>query len=244
MHRIRRIIARFASWTEQPYTIIALIAVLLAVIGIVLVGDSSRILAPGFSAREAGYMAFSFAAEIVLFALIIDQLLLRGERRQWKKVEDTVIDLIKTELTKTFFDVADLLGLIADLRKDARLDTQFAAKMKRLADDRSELEKIIDPKLAGIDGASAFSLFSRRAKKLGDMQVRYSFRFLNPELLKTMIDLEKTLETVHSDASIVSKRGMFGQTYRNMLFSHLRELLELLVQAVNHGWIEMGPLEI
>jgi len=244
MRRIKQIIARLSSWTKQPYATITLIAGLVVAIGIILVADLPHMLGSSFSMREAGYTAFSLGAEIILFTLIIDQLLLRGERKQWEKVQDTVIDLIKTELTKTFFDVADLLGLIADLRKDTRLDTQFAAKMKRLAEDRSELGKIVDPMLARADGVSAFSLLSGRAKKLGDLQDRYSFRFLKPELLKTMIDLERTLETVSSDASIASKVGMFDQIYRNLFFYHLRELLELLVQAVDKGWIEMGPLEI
>jgi len=91
-------------------------------------------------------------------------MLLRGERRQWKKVEDTVVDLIKTELTKTFFDVADLLRLIADLRNDLRLDEQLAARMKRLAKDRNELEKVVNPMLSDTVGPPPFpcSLGERR----------------------------------------------------------------------------------
>jgi len=73
VHRIRRVIARLATEMKQPYAIIALIVVLLVAMGAILVGDSSHMLGPGFSAREAGSMAFSFAAEIILFTFIIDQ---------------------------------------------------------------------------------------------------------------------------------------------------------------------------
>ena len=230
--RIKQKLAWLGSWTKQPYTTIALIAVIIFVIGII-VGNFSR---------EASYIAFSFAVEIILFAVIIDQLLLRSERKYWESVEKRVKALIKMELTQAFLSVATLLELVSDLDNAIGLDKRVAAEMKELAENPDKLRKAVGRKLSRA-GLASFDSLSDRAKELGDLQVRYSFRFLEPELLELMIDLETSLKTVCSDVSIAVTRDVFADVYEDLFFSHLEHLLRLLSKAVDDDRVDSLSLQ-
>jgi hypothetical protein len=232
MCRIKQKLAGLGSWTKQPYTTIALIAVIIFVIGIILRDFS----------REASYTAFSFAVEIIVFAVIIDQLLIRGERKHWERVQERVKALIKMELTQAFLSVATLLELVSDLDTAIGLDKRVAAEMKDLAENPAKLRKAVGRKLSRA-GLASFDSLSDRAKELGDLQVRYSFRFLQPELLKLMIDLETSLKTVCSDASTAVTRDLFVEVSKELFFRHLRDLLKLLAQAVDDGRIDVLSLQ-
>ena len=209
-----------------------------------------------FPDQNLGYTFLEWAGDVILVYLIIDILLLRDDRRRWNDVKDRVLDLVRGELTGILIDVNSVTGAgIAPitLPRNASEEEEKTAynkailkEMKELSTDLDLLKKEVDPHLLRGDFGT---LFSDRAKSLGDLQLKYWSKFLEPRQMALIIDLQRLLESLDTHISITKKYKQWGkkselskwtgETFERLVYNDLANLLTVLSQNIDMGMIEM-----
>ncbi len=235
--------------------IIACIVIAIAIAGLLVTGDVTGPLG-GFRNQNLGYMFLAWAGDIFLVYMVIDILLLKDERQRWKIVKDRAAQLVNRELTGILADVnlvtkASLVvvTLPADVTENEERTAVGKAtlqRMKELSTDLDLLKKTVDPLLLkGSYGA----LFSERAKGLGDLQLKYWSKFLEPEQMALIIDLQSQLESLDTHVSITVKYTGWAQQselskstaklYEEYVYRDLQTLLKIMSENIDKGMIEM-----
>lgn len=232
--------------TMRAQYIIAIFSVPIVLVGIILGADLPLSMNwINFSTAGWGQTLFSLGADIVMVYLVIELLLLRDERRRWVAVEDRVNSLIGSELSGIVVDIWNVSGVYPvvtvlpdDSSKQAEAFQQAAlAKMRRLTNDISALKHEAEEQNLLFKGAYG-ELFAHRAEKLGHLQLRYSFKFLEPKLMGVMIEVERLLKELDSDVRIYLKGGVFSEIYKEQGFLHLQDLLRILLGAIDDGMVK------
>jgi hypothetical protein len=235
--------------------IIACIVIAMLALGALVSGDITGPI-NGFHNQSLGYTILGWTGEIVLLGFVVDTLLLRDERRRWQSVKDKVAKLIDSELTGILIDVNMVTGAgvaVVTLPGNSTEQEEFSElrkatlqKMKELIDDPAILRKEVDPHLFRGDYGT---LFASRARHLGDLQLKYWSKFLEPEQMGLIIDLERLLRSLDTHIGIVVKYDKWGQTselskltareHEGYACDTLKALLALLVENVEAGTITM-----
>jgi len=234
---------------------IVTIVLVMILFGLAITGD---IVGPicGFRNQDLGYMILAWSGDIFFVYLVIDLLLLREERLRWRDVKDKVLELVKSELTGILTEVNLVThaafaatwvqeGATTDEMK-ASFKKAVLQRMKDLSQDNERLKAEADMSL--LKGAYG-TLFSDRAKRLGDLQLRYWSKFLEPEQMALIIDLQGCLESLHTHVLIASKYVQLSQQsesvdwtaemYKDRVYKDLQSLLRMLSESVDKGMIEI-----
>jgi len=217
--------------------VIAVLAGFLFIIGLLLALDLPyTIWRLDFHAVDWGHTLLSLGADVFLVYIVVEVLLLRDERRYWNSVQGKVKDLIDGEFLLLFTDLALLFPrMLRFLSSSENPGEEILTEMRNLMGNRSELEKAVDPDL--FKGGYS-QVFSDRGRSLGNLQLRYSFRFLEPELVSVMIDLENVFKDLSSSVSAVANNPFHERDLRSFVFFNMEQLLRVLVQAVDAGVVK------
>jgi len=221
--------------------VIAVLAGFLVVIGLLLALDLPyTIWHLDFHAVEWGHTLLSLGADVFLVYIVVEVLLLRDERRYWNSVQNKVKDLIEGEFLLLFTDLTLLFPrMVRFLLSSDNPGEEILTEMRSLMGNRSELEKAVDPDL--FQGRYS-RVFSDRGRSLGNLQLRYSYRFLEPKLVNVMIDLENSLKDLGSSVSAVVNNPFRERDLKSFVFFNLEQLLRVLVQAVDDGVVKKSVL--
>jgi len=235
--------------------IIACIVVVMLTLGLLISGDVTGPL-NWFHNQNLGYSLLGWTGDIVLVYFIVDTLLLKEERHRWESVKDKVEKLVDAELTGILIDVNMVTGAnvaVVTLPPDSTKREEVAAlrkatleKMKELIDDPDILRKEVDPHLLRGDYGT---LFANRARRLGDLQLKYWSKFLEPKQMALIIDLQRLLESLDTHIGIVVKYEKWGRDselskltareHEGYAFDTIKALLVILVENVELGMITM-----
>ena len=208
----------------------------------------------GFHSQNLGYVMVGWTGDIVLVYFVVDTVLLRDERNRWKVVKDKVRKLVDSELTGIVADVSLVTAAsheVVTLPVDSTGEEEVTAlrhgqleKMTQLSRDIGTLRQSVDTHL--FQGGYG-SLFAHRAQNLDDLQLKYWAKFLEPEQMALIIDLQRLLESLDSDVRIVLKyeaapntsnlSKAMAKVYENYGYGTLKELMSLLVENVEQGMI-------
>jgi hypothetical protein len=178
-----------------------------------------------------GYTLISLGADAVIVYLIIHFLLLRDERKRWNIVEGKALALIGIEMTAVVSLVEDFLlpNIPVTESTEVRL-----ARMKEIVapGDLMDFERFVSPKIT-----ECASLFHEQSRRLGDLQLRYSSR-LKPELIRLLIDVEESLESVYGGLSLV-REDPKNSNLKAIALLGFYGLIQRLVTAIDDGMIMM-----
>ena len=197
-----------------------------------------------FPTYDFGYLILSLGADVGLVYLVIDVLLLREERQRWKDVQYKVMGLLDEQLQGILVEVMNFSGAMnvgvtipfgtSELEERDIYRREWLARMRILSTNLNQLQNEVNsiqaPALAAYGTA-----FSRRAKTLGDLQLRYSWKFFEPGLMGKMLDIERLLNKLNTTLSMSGRATVFaGFTLRDA-----QSLLRILIQAIDDGIIDM-----
>lgn len=241
--------------------------IVLAVLGFLYTGDYPKLAAfsnlPGL-----GYALVDVGLGAVAVFILIDSLLLRQRRidqqkdaKFWEKVGSRVNELLKGELMGIVADVtlatnaSPVISAPIDATSDqlAALEKEATLKvMERMASDIDFLKENVQQAAMNILNGEFGNLFSERAKRLGDLQMRYWSRFLSPVQVSMLIDLEQLLSNLDTHIAIVKKDRQraretkpaelahkLSSIYVDEVYKDLQNILKLLVNGIHEGSIEM-----
>lgn len=162
--------------------------------------------------------AFNIFIEVLgtgLTILVLDKLFNAEEKKKWKAVKNDVNILLKEELSAIFIDFAGILippvvvsaitpNQIATMTNQHRLRelTNIAEGNITVVENRLRAEQHL---LNGEYG----NIFRRRYENISDIELKYG-KFLEPETLRPMINLERLLKSLQSNINV--KLKLAGQT--------------------------------
>ena len=233
---------------------IALIGVTLAVLGFIVAEAQTSLGWVGFPlSPDWGFTLVSFGGDIILVYCVVDVLLLRDERKRWRAVEKQVEELIQEGLLDILVTVASQSGaFMAGLEMNPAWPINGPAmldKMEELAQpkSRAELRKatMIQALFDGNDRP-----FHEKARKLQNLQFRYSARLSEPDLISLMITLERQLENLDTDLAVVRDKRMqsiMGEQYKQFkevsignFLTGLQDLMATVLRAVDEHLIRLS----
>jgi hypothetical protein len=210
--------------------------------GIVLTADFTKPWG-ALSAADWGWTFVSWAGDVAIVYLVVEYI----DGRAWKKVEVKVIGFIDRELTGIAVDIVNVTGVypIATLlpgdateEEERRAFREAAVEnMKRFAGDINSIKAEVQNQ--GVLFVGGYGpLFSHRAERLADFQLRYS-RFLDARLVGLMMDLEDHLKALHSDVALAQRPILLASSYQQEAYRELQALLRRIVEAVESDEIQM-----
>lgn len=197
-----------------------------------------------FPTYDLGYLVLSLGADVGLVYLVIDVLLLRDERQRWKDVQFKVMDLLDEQLQGILIEVMNFSGAMnvgvtipfgANQQEETDIYRRaWLARMRILSEDLNALKYEIGAIQAGALAAYG-TAFSRRARTLGDLQLRYSWKFFEPGLVTKMLDIERLLNKLNTALFVSGKASVFtGLAVRDA-----QSLLRILINAIDDGIVSM-----
>ena len=202
-------------------------------------------LSPLSMAAEWGFTSISIGVDIAVTYLIIDRLLLSDERKSWKVVEEQAKELIADQLKVIFLYLCIATGIINSLADDHK-EKEHLADMRILADPANI--SILETRLAKLKIFTGIvvpkvieSLTGEFVKRLGELQLRYSSRFLDPKLVRLMADVENHLRHLGITISNLRTFLMFSKVTDTSFFDtsiskeDIQPLLKAFVDAVDQG---------
>jgi len=204
---------------------------------------------------EWGFTLISIGVDIAVTYLIIDQLLLSDERRTWKVVEEQAHELIASELSRVFLCLGVVTGIINSLAPGEHREKELLEEMRKLAEPAniSVLQnnlarlKLFQAVLPAAVPEVINSLTREYAERLGELQLRYSSRFLDPKLVRLMADVENHLR--HLGIIISELRSVLTLSEEldtsayeaTIAKDDIQPLLKAFVDAVDDGVYELPP---
>lgn len=229
--------------------IIAFLSAGLVAMGLILiVGYSIGWFGIFLMVSEWGFTLVSLGGGVAVTYLVVDQLLLREDRETWDAVKEQALQLIQGELVTVFIDLAVISGAIISVHttygKKAGTK-QILEEMKKLseANSISILQKSVSELQLFQETipAIATSLFEA-ATRLGDLELRFSTKFLPPKLVILMNDVEKELLQFKRDvlgSREMKRRIIFSaSTFEFQITRQLQRLITLILDAVNVGTVQ------
>jgi len=234
-----------AAPNKARYAILFL-SILLLIIGSILAVDLPLMIGlTSFPTSDLGYLAISLGADVGLVYLVIDVLLLRDERQRWKGVKYKVMDLLDGQLQGILVEVMNFSGVMtssavtipfgaSDQEQTDIYRRAWLARMRILSEDLGKLQNEIGA--IGADALVAYrTAFSRRARALSDLQLRYSWTLLEPGLVAKMLDIELLLNKLNTPLSASVKASVFGR----LALRDTQSLLRVLLNAIDDGIVSM-----
>ena len=189
--------------------------------------------------------------------LIVDVLLLRQDRSNWKVVEQKVRSSIRAELIGIRNDVTFLSGaqdivLVFPSGATREQEERFVTRehLKEARRLSGNLEAVRQKGLERLNGVK--DLFDYRADKIASFQLRYWSRLLEPELMAFLIDLEDKLRRVQLSLDLLRKYKSFPEpserwakdlqgfqisSSQETLYQDMQGLLSLMVDGVDKGFV-------
>jgi uncharacterized membrane-anchored protein len=234
--------------------VIACFSVVLIVIGMGLIGASTGLLGPWLQSfpmiSEWGFTLVSLGGGIAVTYLVVDQLVLREERETWNAVKNQALELIEGELENVFLDLSIITGVMYDpslqdaYRKGGAESSKgvMLEKMKALTDKKNvgSLQKVVsETRFFQEEIPPMATTLFEVARRLGDLSLRFSTKFLPPKLVVFMNSLEK--ELLELKKSILGARQMKNHiplpasTFELQIAYQLVRLIGLTLDAVNDG---------
>jgi hypothetical protein len=212
--------------------------------GIILTADFTKPWG-GLSAADWGLLFVSWAGDVAIVYLVVEYI----DEIAWKKVEIKVMELIRRELMGIAADIAIVSGvspvatiLPLDGTEEDEQDAYRRAtldRMKQFSADVAQIRTAVQSQGFLFVGGYG-PLFSHRAQRLADFQIRYS-RFLDAKLVMLMMDLEGHLKSLDSDVAIVQKKVLLASFYQDDAYHQLQALLKRIVIAAENNEIEIAP---
>ncbi len=250
---------------------VAAVGVIAAAGGVLLTGDLGR---PwqGYS-QGFGYALVDVGLGAIVVFVLLDTLLTRQktieeeaqkkkEEEIWNPVRDQVNGLVKTELTETLADfilVTNASQVVwvtpgSTPEETHRLQNQAALEeLKRLAGNNSALRSNVAAAVQSLPDGQYNLLFLERGRRLGDLQNRYWSRFLPPQHVALLVDLEQLLYRLDTKIAIVKREReaqqngtlqpipqMVAKVNDDQLYEILQRILQLLVNGVDKNLVEMS----
>jgi hypothetical protein len=235
---------------RQPARVlIGILSISLLVVGIATVPSDS----------ELGYTFVAWGGGTFLTYLVVDVLLLREDRGNWKVVKDKAVSVINSELegiridTLLFSGSEDLVITIPDGLSEEQ-ETRFFAEehlneARRLSNNLEALKGRGLPNILNVKG-----LFDSRADKLASFQNRYWSRLLEPDLMAYLVDLEARLRRVDTSLEVLRKYQGFPEPTDELrgireweissswetLYRDMQSLLSCVLNGVDRGIIPKG----
>jgi hypothetical protein len=195
-----------------------------------------------------GFVFVSIGADIIVTYLVIDQLLLHEERNAWKAVEDKVNQMIQTELETVFIHLGLITGAIGSLSPGQNQQDELFDEMKKLAEPSNLATLESNLVHMGLfkqpDDLSVVNALSISARRLGELQLRFSVKFLDPELMHFIIDLENYLLNIDKQITLGRAIINWGVTSTPSVFERgvartLQSLIKLFGQGIDNDLFKL-----
>jgi len=247
------------------------IGVGVTVSGAVLTGDLSRPWQG--SSLGLGYALIDIGLGAIIVFVFLDALVTRqktvseaSEREKeqaiWNPVRKQVNGLVSTCLSEILADIvlitnsSQVVSVPFDASQDEimRLQNQETLKeLKRLAVDKSTLVSNLETGPASLLDGGYKKLFLEQGRRLGNLQNRYWSRFLDPQCVALLIDLEQQLYQLDTKIAIVKRErqadenGTLQPISRavatiniDQLYEILQHIVTLLVDGLDKGLVKFG----
>jgi hypothetical protein len=233
---------------RAKWVITFLSAGLVAIRLILIVGYSIGSFGIFLMVSEWGFTLVSLGGGVAVTSLVVDQLLAREDRETWNAVKEQALQLIQGELVTVFIDLAMISGAIPSVQttygKEAGTK-QILEEMKKLSETNNIV--VVQKSVSELQlfqqtvPPLATSLFEA-ATRLGDLELRFSTKFLPPKLVILMNDLEKELLQFKRDVlggrEMIRRMNLSASTFELQIARQLQRLIRIILDAVNDGTVQ------
>jgi hypothetical protein len=231
----------------------------IVILGLLVTGDFAKPWTgwPGYNSA-LGYTFADVGLGAFIVYIFIDTLLLREKRQHWKEVGVRARKLVKTELMGILVDVIFSTNLTRgsfgsnSASEEELLRAEKEATVKAMENQANDLSAIRDSVSEDLLDGKHGDIFSLRAKRLGNLQLRYWSNFLEPKLVALMMDLEQLLDVLDTHIKIVAQDRVRERSrtpsilskqlslmYVEQVYKDLQPLLRKLLEGVNENLIEV-----
>lgn len=202
------------------------------------------------SATDASFNLFVEVLGIGLTVLALDRIWFAEERKRWRRISDKVQDLLSDELSAIFSDLSLILISPKVFSIEAETPEQEIKEIQQKTEEyqMSELERLASGDLEDVKQLLVKEknllegkygrLFEKRSDNLSDIELKYG-KFLEPEKLRLVIDLERLLKSLHGNIATrlkLLKRGYGGpfvSAIDEKIFHKVHEILRVLNESRN-----------
>ena len=205
--------------------------------------------------------AFGIFIEILgsgLTILVLDKIWHYEERKRWKEVKDDVLKLLSEEITEIFVDFASILipPIVVSISSDEEQSEEAVLREMRQKTNEHRLNELsrlasgsvdeIRRKLLEeghlLDGEYG-DLYNKRYSNLNDIDMKHG-KFLDPSILKPLINLERLLKSLSSNIRVRQKlregTGAFlVPSVEEKIFHRVHEILKILEKCKNIGLLKL-----
>jgi hypothetical protein len=241
----------------KSFTITLSMGALAVIVGLTVTGDFVRPWV-GYYNPGLGYTFVDVGFGAFIVFIFIDRLLLRERREYWKEVGAKARNLVKTELMGIVADVLSVTMVSrpsfapVDATNEELLQLEKEATLKGMETQANDLQVLRDSVSEDFLDGKYGEIFSTRAKRLADLQLRYWSNFLEPKLVALMIDIEQLLDILDTHIKIVAKdreqerattsselSKRLAAMYVEEVYKDLQNLMKKLLAGIQENLIEM-----